>query len=168
MLKFSEPRIIECGPYQVVGAYAAFEGNDEGPGWQAAERAFFSRQSEIINHTDGVVLGFLYRPHKDHPEVPPAVRACFIGAEVADLQHVPAGMSATRFSGGRYVIVDCIGDTADEAATGVGDAINFLSSSWIPQHGYREGDACFSAGDMKAPRPPHVESVYIKLEPAGG
>ena len=165
MLKFSEPRIIERGLYNVVGAYATFEGNDEGPGWSAADKAFFSRQSEIVNNTDSLVLGFLYRPHKDHPEISAEVRACFIGAEVADLDHVPPGMSVTHFSGGSYVIVDCIGDTMDEAANGVGDAINFLTQ-WMPEHGYREGDACFSAGDMKAVRPPHVEMVHIKLEPA--
>lgn len=164
MLKLSEPRIIERGPYQVVGAYATYEGEDEGPGWSAADKAFFSRQSEIVNNTDSLVLGFLYRPHQDHPEIAEEVRACFIGAEVADLDHVPPGMSVTHFSGGSYVIVDCIGDTMDEAANGVGDAINMLSSTWIPQHGYRAGDACFASGDMKAPKPPYMESVYMKIE----
>ena len=31
------------------------------------------------------MLGFLYRPHKDHPEIPESVRACFVGVEVTDL-----------------------------------------------------------------------------------
>ncbi len=109
------------------------------------------------------MLGFLYRPHRDHPEVAEDVRACFIGAEVTDFDHVPDGMSTTQFSGGQYVIVDCRGDTQEEAAAGVGEAIGFLSQ-WMPEHGYAEGDACFSCSDEKAPRPPFVEHVYIKIE----
>ena len=163
MLTFSEPRIIERGPYKVVGAYCTFAGDDEGPGWTGAERVFFSRRHEIRNRTDDLVLGSLYRPHRDHPEVAEDVRACFIGAEVTDFDHVPDGMSTTQFSGGQYVIVDCRGDTQEEAAAGVGEAIGFLSQ-WMPEHGYAEGDACFACSDEKAPRPPFVEQVYIKIE----
>ena len=61
------------------------------------------------------------------------------------------------------MIVDCRGDTAAEAADGVGEAIGFLSR-WMPEHGYAEGDACFVCSDEKAVRPPHVEQVYIKIE----
>ena len=169
MLQFSEPVIIERGAYKVVGAYATYEGDkpeDEGPGWQGAEQGFFSRKDEISNRVDDGVLGFLYRPHKDHPEISPDVRACFIGVEVTDLDHVPAGMSTTQYSGGKYVVVDCIGDTGGEAAQGVGEAIGMLMSKWIPAHGYTEGDACFAFSHEKAQRPPHIEMVYIKLESA--
>lgn len=163
MLRLSEPRIIERGPYQVVGVYCTFEGDDEGPGWAGADRGFFQRRHEITNRTDDAVLGFLYRPHRDDPTISEAVRACFIGAEVTDLDHVPQGMATTRFSGGKYVIVDCTGDTQAEAAEGVGEAIGFLST-WIPEHGYVEGDACFACGHEQAKTPPFVERVYIKID----
>ena len=110
------------------------------------------------------MFGFLYRPHKDHPEVSPDVKACFVGAEVTALDHVPAGMVTTHFSGGKYVLVDCIGDTGDEAAEGVGQAIGMLMSEWIHAHGYREGDACFAFSLEHAQRPPHIETVYVKIE----
>jgi predicted transcriptional regulator YdeE len=165
MLTLSKPRIIERGPYKVVGAYCTFSGDDEGPGWTGAERAFFSQRHEIRNRTDDLVLGFLYRPHRDHPDAAESERACFVGAEVTDFNHVPAGMATTQFSGGQYVIVDCRGDTQEEAAVGVGEAIGFLSQ-WMPEHGYAEGDACFACSDEKAPRPPFMEQVYIKIEAA--
>ena len=164
MLKLTEPRIIERGPYKVVGAFSTYEGEDEGPGWAGADGQFWGRCKEITNRADSLVLGFLYRPHKDHPETPESVRACFVGAEVTDLDHVPAGLATTQFSGGKYVLVDCIGDTGDESGQGVGEAIGFLSK-WMPEHGYAEGDACFAAGDMAVPSPPHIETVYIKIEP---
>ncbi len=170
MLQLSEPRIIERGPYLVVGAYCSFEGDDEDAGWAGADRAFFARKAEIGNRTDGNVLGFLYRPHRDHPEVAEHVRACFIGVEVTDLDHVPEGLATTRFSGGTYVIVDSTGDTQAEAAEGVGAAIGFLDG-WIREHGYVEGDACFACDHEAAEAPPFVESVYMKIEPqlvAGG
>lgn len=169
MLRFSEPTIIERGAYKVVGAYATYEGDnpeDEGPGWSGAEQAFFSRRAEITNRVDDGVLGFLYHPHNDHPEISPDVQACFIGAEVTDFDHVPAGMSTTQFSGGKYVVVDCIGDTGDEAAAGVGQAIGMLMAEWIPAHGYKAGDACFAFSHENVQRPPHIEAVYIKLEMA--
>ena len=62
MLTLSEPRIIERGPYLVVGATCTFEGQDEGPGWSGASRAFGSRETEIENRVDDMTLGFLYRP----------------------------------------------------------------------------------------------------------
>lgn len=163
MLSLSEPRIIERGPYQIVGAYAPFEG-DEGPGWAAADKLFFTRRAEITNATDDMVLAFLYRPHRDHPEIAESVRACFIGVEVRDLDRVPQGMATTRFSGGTYVIVECRGDTQDEAAMGVGEAIQSLEK-WVVEQGYVEGDACFSASHMNAKRPPHIEYVYMKMDP---
>lgn len=73
----------------------------------------------------------------------------------------------TRFSGGAYVLVDCVGQSQQEAAEGVGQAIISMVSQWLPAHGYCAGDACFAAADTSAPRPPFVETVYIKLEPTG-
>ena len=163
-LSLSEPRIIEHGPYQVVGVYHTYEGEDEGPGWSGAYEQFARRQHEISHRVDDMVLGFLYRPHKDDPAVPEGVRACFIGVEVADLNHIPSGMAVTRFSGGQYVVVECRGDTQEEAAAGIGEAIGFLEQQWLRQHGYREGDACFACSHENAPKPPFVEYVYMKLE----
>ena len=161
--KLSEPKIIERGPYLVVGAYATFEGDDEGPGWSGASRAFYARRDEITNRVGDAVLGFLYRPHRDRPQVPERVRACFVGVEVTDLDHVPDGLSTTQFSGGKYVTLSCTGDTEDEAATGVGEGVGFLQR-WIAEQGYREGDACFALSHEDAPRPPYVEYVYMKIE----
>jgi predicted transcriptional regulator YdeE len=163
MLELSEPRIIERGPYKVVGAYCTFEGKDEGPGWSGAYDEFNNRRSEIKNRKDDMVLGFLYRPHKDHPDIPENVRSCFIGVEVTDFDHVPEGMSTTRFSGGKYVVVECKGDTQVEASRGVGEAIDALEK-WIPEQGYVEGDACFACSHEKAEKPPFIEYVYIKIE----
>ena len=162
MLTLSEPRITERGAYQVVGTYRTYEGDDEGPGWAGADSAFSARQNEITNRVDDMRLGFLYRPHKDHPEIPADVRACFIG-EVTDLDHVPVGMATTRFSGGQYVVVECRGDTPNEAAMGVGEAIGMLGQ-WITTRGYVEGDACFAAGHEKAKTPPFIEYVFMKIE----
>ena len=163
-LKLSEPRVIERDPYLVVGVYCTFEGDDEGPGWSGAYAEFDRRRHEITNRKDAMLLGFLYRPHKDDPTVPQDVRSCFIGVEVDDLDHVPAGMTATRFSGGQYVVVECRGDAQEEAARGVGEAIEYLSSTWMPKHGYQEGDACFACAHEDAVKPPYIEHVYIKLE----
>ena len=163
MMELSEPRIIQREPYQIVGAYATFEGEDEGPGWSGASKAFHARRQEIANRTGDTMLGFLYRPHKDDPTTPESVKACFVGVEVTDLDHVPKGLSTTRFSGGKYVIVECRGDTQDEAAIGVGEAVGFLEK-WIVEHGYTEGDACFALSYENAPRPPFIEYVYIKIE----
>lgn len=165
-LILSEPTIIERGPYSVVGAYCTYTGDrpeDEGPGWSGAYEAFQKRRHEITNRTDDMMLGFLYRPHKDDAAIPEDVRACFVGVEVTDLDHIPAGMAVTRFSGGQYVIVACRGDVQDEAAAGVGEAIEYLSK-WMPENGYREGDACFACSHENAVRPPYIEYVYIKIE----
>jgi hypothetical protein len=35
-LSLGEPQIITRGPYIVMGAYCAYQGNDEGPGWAGA------------------------------------------------------------------------------------------------------------------------------------
>src|SRR5512139_459441 len=107
MLTICEPRVIEREPYKVIGVYCAYAGDNEGPGWTGAETEFFGRRDEIKNRTDDLVLGFLYRPHKDHPDVPESVKACFIGAEVSAFERVPDGMSTTQFSGGQYVIIEC-------------------------------------------------------------
>lgn len=164
MPRLSTPSIIERGPYAVVGAYCPFEGEDEGPGWEGADRAFFARKDEVQDRADDLVLGFLYRPHRDDPSVPHEVRACFVGVEVTSLDHVPEGLSVTRFSGGKYVVIACEGDTGEEAAEGVGRAIGYLETEWLPAHGYVEGDACFAASAEHAVRPPYVEYVYAKLE----
>lgn len=163
MLTLSEPKIIEREPYQVVGAYCTFEGEDEGPGWSGASKAFGARREEISNRKGDTVLGFLYRPHKDDPSISERVRACFMGVEVAGFDHVPEGLSTTRFSGGKYVIVECKGDTQHEANMGVGEAVEFLEK-WIVEQGYIEGDACFACSHEKARKPPFIEYVYIKIE----
>lgn len=162
MLELSEPRVIERGPYKVVGCYCAYEGENEGPGWSGAHKAFTGRQDEIANRTDDLMLGFLYRPHRDHPEVPDDVRACFIGVEVADLDHVPEGMSTTQFSGGKYAIVECRGETQDEASMGVGEGVQMLEA-WVEEEGYVEGDACFACSPPQDDPPPFIEYVYIKM-----
>jgi DNA gyrase inhibitor GyrI len=164
MLTLSEPRIIERGPYMVVGVYSPFEGNDEGLGWVAADGEYNRRRGEVMNAADSLTLGFLYRPYRDHPEIPESVHACFVGAEVTDLDHVPEGMSTTQFPGGVYAIVECRGDGAAESAQGVGEAIGYLATKWLPEHGYVEGDACFAAGDVYAVKPPYIEYVYMQIE----
>ena len=73
MLELSEPKIIERGPYLVVGAYCTYEGDDEGPGWSGASKAFYAQREDITNRKDDAVLGFLYQPHKDHPSIPESV-----------------------------------------------------------------------------------------------
>jgi hypothetical protein len=163
MAKLSEPKVIEREPYLVVGAYATFEGDDEGPGWSGASKAFYARRDEIQNRKGDAVLGFLYRPHKDHPEVPESVRACFVGVEVADLDHVPESLSTTQFSGGKYAVVACTGGTEGEAAMGVGEGVRFLEK-WVEEQGYTEGDACFALSHEDEPRPPYVEYVYVKMD----
>jgi DNA gyrase inhibitor GyrI len=164
MLQLSQPKIIERGPYQVVGAYCTYVGENEESGWTGAYRAFAERQHAINNRAGDLTLGFLYRPYKDHPDIPESVRACFVGVEVSDLKQVPLGLSTTQFSGGKYVIVECKGDTQEEAALGVGEAIGFLVDQWMPANGYTEGDACFAASQENVQKPPFIEYVYIKLE----
>jgi hypothetical protein len=107
MLELSEPRIIERGPYQIVGVYCPFEGEEEGPGWDGAYTEYSKRKNEIKNRTDDLLLGFLYRPHKDHPEIPENINTCFLGVEVTGFDHLPGGMATTQYSGGKYVIVEC-------------------------------------------------------------
>jgi predicted transcriptional regulator YdeE len=162
MLELSEPKVIERGPYLVVGAYATYEGEDEGPGWSGASEMFYTRRGEIPNQVGDAVLGFIYWPHKDHPGIPESVRACFVGVEVTDLDHVPEGLSTTRFPGGTFVYVACKGDTEDEAAGGVGEGVGFLEK-WLAEQGYQEGDACFALSREKEPRPPFIEYVYMNF-----
>ena len=166
MLHLSEPQIIERGPYNVVGIYCPYEGNNEGPGWSGAHQAFTRRKDKITNRTDDMTLGFLYRPHTDHPEISEDVRACFIGTEVTDLDHVPEGMSTTRFSGGKYAIVECRGETQQEVTMGVGEAVQMLEA-WVVEQGYVEGDACFVCSPVQGVTPPFIEYVYIKMNEQG-
>jgi hypothetical protein len=161
VLRLSEPEVIEHDPYNVVGAYAIRQGEEEP--WGEASNAFDRRRHEIRNRKGDALLAFLYRPHRDDPSVPEGVRSCFMGVEVTDLTQVPQGMAATRFSGGKYVTIECTGDTENEAAVGVGQAVRRIEE-WIPQNGYREGDACFCWSHEKAGRPPFVQYVYVKLE----
>jgi predicted transcriptional regulator YdeE len=163
VLELSEPKIIEREPYQVVGVYCTFKGQDEGPGWSGAYNEFNNRRNEITNGKGDTILGFLYRPHVDHPDIPETVRSCFIGVEVTDFDRVPEGLSTTRFSGGQYVVVACKSDVQAEATMGVGEAIEMLEK-WIPEHGYAEGDACFACSHENAENPPFIEYVYIKIE----
>lgn len=138
----------------------------EGAGWGGAFEAFSARRDEITNRIADTVLGFLHRPHRDHPDTPESVRACFMGVEVADFDQVPEGISTTRFSGGKYVIVECRGDTQSEASMGVGEGVQFLER-WIEEQGDAEGDACFACSHEDAPRPPFIEYVYIEIEEQG-
>jgi len=162
MLELSEPRIIERGPYLVVGAYATYEGEDEGPGWTGASKAFYERRGEIANAIGDGVLGFMYRPHRDHPEIPESVRACFVGVEVTGLDDVAEGLSTTTFSGGRFVIVACKGQTEGEAAMGVGEGVGLLET-WVADQGFVEGDACFALSHEDEARPPFIEYVYMNF-----
>jgi hypothetical protein len=159
----TEPRVIERCPYIVVGAYAVCEGDDEP--WGEASEALSQRKDEVPNRVGDALLAFLYRPHKDDPSIAEDVRACFMGVEVSDDGHVPGGMTLTQFSGGKFVTVNCVGDTKMDAAMAVGPAINQLEQ-WIPENGYREGDACFCFSREEAVGPPFVQHVYIKLEEA--
>jgi hypothetical protein len=163
-LTITEPEIIERGAYCVVGSYAVCEGDDEP--WGDAMAAFGARREDISNRKGDALLAFLYRPHRDDPSVDENVRACFIGVEVADLDHVPHGMATTRFSGGKFVTVECRGDTENEAAMGVGEAVAGLEK-WIGDNGYTEGDSCFCFSREQADTPPFIQYVHIKLEEAG-
>lgn len=160
----SEPRIIERGPYLVVGVYCTFEGEDEGSGWSGAHAEFFRREHEIVNRVDDLVLGFIYRPHEDDASIPENTNSCFVGVEVADLDRIPDGMSVTRFSGGQYVVVECKGDVQEEAGAGVAEAIHFLKEKWLPEHGYRAEVGCFACSHEDEARPPFIEHVYVRLE----
>lgn len=158
--ELSEPRVFERGPYEVVGCYATYEGDDEA--WGPASQAFFARKHAITNRVDDTILGFLYRPHRDDPSIPETVRAAFVGVEVADRGQVPEGMTLTHFSGGRFVTVSCTGDTEGEAAGAVGDGVQ-ACESWAREHGYDEGDSCFCYSHEGAERPPYVEHVVMHV-----
>ena len=160
MFTLSEIETFQRGPYLVVGCFATYEGDNEGPGWSGASQAFMPRIGEITNRTDDTVLGFLYRPGRDHPEIGDDVRAAFVGVEVTDLDQVPEGMSTTRFSGGKYARLACRGDTEGEAAMAVGPGVGKLMS-WAKENGYDEGDACFALSRPSEPKPPYVEWVYM-------
>jgi hypothetical protein len=162
MLELSELKIVERGPYLVVGAYTTYEGSEESPGWSGASQAFFERKDEITNRVDDTILGFMYRPHRDHPDIPDSVRACFVGVEVTDLENIPSGFFTTTFSGGKFVIVACQGDTEAEAAMGVGEGVQHLEK-WVTDNGYTEGDACFACSHENAPKPPYIEYVYMNF-----
>lgn len=159
MASLSEPKVIEHEPFLIVGAYATYEGENEGPGWSGAAEAFHARRDEITNRKGDLTVGFLYRPHRDDPTMPEDVRACFVGVAVTDFDHVPEGLSTTRFPGGQYVIVACQGETEADAGMAVGEAVG-RCEAWIAENGYQEGDACFACSHDNAPKPPYVEYVY--------
>ena len=161
----TDPKIIEHDPYTVVGVYATFEGENEGPAWGQASQELERRKLEIQNRRGDTLLGFLYRPYRDDPAVDEKVRACFMGVEVTDCSQLPDGMTATRFSGGKYVTVECRGATEHEAAMLVGEAIQGLEQ-WIRENGYREGDACFCFSHEDAATPPFIQHVHVKIEDA--
>lgn len=165
-MRLSEPTVVHAGPYHVAGCYATFEGDDEGPAWSAAYTGFLRCRDTITNRVGDTILGFLYRPRRDHPDAGADVRACFVGVEVSDIAAVPADVATTRFSEGQYVTVTSTGDTEEEAAMGVGDAVTMLER-WASEHGYVEGDACFAMSYENEPKPPFVEHVWMKIEPAG-
>lgn len=156
----SEPRVFERGPYEVVGCYATFEGDDEA--WGPASQAFFARKAEVAHRVGDTIMGFLYRPHRDDPSIPETVRAAFVGVEVADREHVPEGMALTHFSGGKFVTVSCTGATEMEAAMAVGDGVQ-ACEAWAREHGYDQGDSCFCYSHENAPRPPYVEHVVMSF-----
>ena len=53
----SEPKVIERGPCNVVGAYAVYEGDDEGPAWGQASAEFDRRRGEgFPNHECGSAM----------------------------------------------------------------------------------------------------------------
>jgi predicted transcriptional regulator YdeE len=159
MTTLLEPEVIEHEPFLIIGAYATYEGEDEGPGWSVAAEAFHARRDEITDQKDDLMVGFLYRPHRDDPTIPESVHACFVGVEVIDIDHVPEGLSATRFPGGRYVIVACQGETENDAAMAVGEGVQ-RCEAWIAENAYQEGEACFACSHENAPRPPYIEYVY--------
>ncbi len=163
-MTFGQPQIVEREPYLVVGCYATYQGDDEGPGWAGAEERFHRLRGMIRNRKGDWMLGFLYRPSRDDSTVPADVRACFVGVEVMDEGQAPPGLTLTRFPGGTYATVECRGDRPEEAAQGVGEAIAFLDG-WLARNGHREGDACFACSHEAAPRPPYIEYVYMKVEP---
>ena len=160
--ELTEPRIIEHGPYRIVGMYAVAE-DDEEP-WGEAAAAFAARRDEIANRVGDAEIGFLYRPHRDDPAIAADVRACFMGVEVADFRNVPAGMATTRFGGGEFITTEVHGGTQMGAAMGVGDAVQMLMK-WAAGHGYTEGDSCFCFSQESAIGPPFVQHVHLKLEP---
>lgn len=157
----TEPKIIEHEPWDIVGMYVIAKSDHEP--WGEAMTAFERRRADVTNRVDDIQLAFLYRPHRDDPSVPESAQACFIGFEVTDLDHIPEGMAATRFSGGRFVMVECCGDTEDAVAAAIGDVIRRLET-WIPEHGYTEGEACFCLNHEYAKTPPFQWDVYIKIE----
>jgi len=138
-MTLSKPHVVKQGLRNIVGSYCVFEGENEGAGWSGSTAAFDKRKQEIRNRKGDTLWGFLYRPHRDHPEISANVMACFMGVEVVDFDGVPVGLSTTRFAEGDYVIVECKGDTSNEVDMGIGPAVGLLEK-WIKEHGYREGD----------------------------
>lgn len=67
----SEPRLITRGPYLVVGAWRAYQGDDEGPGWAGAQAAFDALAPRIVHRADGLTLGFIARTRM----IPPSTLA---------------------------------------------------------------------------------------------
>ncbi|MCW5942379.1 MAG: GyrI-like domain-containing protein [Fimbriimonadaceae bacterium] len=158
----TQPRLEQTGPFRVVGCWCAFDGEDEGPGWTGAHGAFFPRIGEVADREGDLVFGFLYRPHKDHPEVAPSVRACFVGVGVRPEARVPPGMCESAFPEGTYVAVESVADDMGEAAEGVGEAVA-ACNGYAEANGWREGDACFAVAHGDEPKPPYREIVMMHL-----
>ena len=100
MLHSANPRLSNTNPYHVAGMYCTYEGDNEETGWSGAYQAFNQIEAKITNRKDGMTLGFLYRPHTDHPEISQEIKACFIGVDVAGFDDVPEGMATTVFDRG--------------------------------------------------------------------
>ena len=77
MLTIREPRIFERKPYFVFGSDCTFQGDDEGPGWSGADQEFNRWWGEVTHIKGDLTPGFMYRLHKDRPEAPYDVYACF-------------------------------------------------------------------------------------------
>jgi hypothetical protein len=99
--EITEPKIIERGPYSVVGVYATYEGDAEGPAWEKASAELERRKGQVRHRVGDTLLAFLYRPHKDDPSVAEEVQACLVGLEVADLTEVSDGSCGGRGRGSR-------------------------------------------------------------------
>ena len=158
--RLSKPVVIERDPTHVVGMVVLGEGNEEP--WGETMKAFDARKADIPNRVGDTQLAFLYRPSKDDPAAPEDARGCFIGYETANGDHVPEGMSHTRFSAGYYVTLTCSGEREMDAAMGVGDAVQTLEA-WARTHGFTEGDACFCLSHDDTEKPPYVQHVLMKI-----
>ncbi len=157
------PQVAKQEPRCIVGCYCTFEGDDEGPGWSGAHAGLMGRIHEIPNRIGDARWWFLYRPHKDHPEISPDVRSAFGGVEVPDFTMVADGLSTTRFAGGDYIFVEIIGDSENEAGEGVGPAVQAVED-WLRAHEFGEGDeGALVCEHESVSTPPHRLSVCARI-----